>query len=100
MIWELSDGTRVHLGGRVEGESFLAKFLRRDMSKGPKGPLVYPDAMPSPGVTLDVNDPWHVNSLVTDVARCRGVAVVSAPHVEPIPGPPAKVDDSDGPRVY
>lgn len=89
--WELSDGTKVHLGGKVEGESTLALLLRQESEDARDGrpPSVFLEPMPCAPTPMDMDNAQHVNQWVRNTARCLRVAVLSAPDVPPIEGEPA-----------
>lgn len=94
MTWTFSDGTVVHLGGKVEGESILAKFVRRafDECRAGRGPMVDDGPAPGPMVRLDVNNAHHLAVWLENTANCLRVGVVSAPEVPDIEGEPVDVD--------
>jgi hypothetical protein len=54
VIWRLSDGTTVELGGKVEGPSLFAQRLRAQLVDGEVRVQVWPQ--PSSSVVLDVSD--------------------------------------------
>ncbi len=88
MKWVLSDGTVIHLGGEVEGDSPIAKVLRRELSPPYRLMPVHP--IPSGAVPLDPNNPHHLAEAISDATRCHEggrVGVVSAPEMpKPEPG--------------
>jgi hypothetical protein len=94
--WELSDGTKVHLGGKVEGVSLLAEFLRRGAAEAEEGhgPRIYDEPLPSESVPVDMSNARHVDIWVNDAAHCMGAIVVSAPAVEELEGQPEQSDDA------
>lgn len=101
MKWELSDGTEVHLGGRVRGSSPLAALLREDVAliKSGFGVTVQVEAMPSPPRRVDLDDAQLVNEWVRWRVRRFRVAVTSAPALAPIerlnpPLPPGATDET------
>lgn len=59
MLWRLSDGTTVELGGKVEGPTLLAQRLRALLEQGVRI-TIWPH--PAPSLELDVNDPGLVNA--------------------------------------
>lgn len=99
MRWELSDGTVVHLGGQVEGDSRVAKFLARDLDvRNRRRILLHP--IPCGDEPLDPNNPYHVRETVHTAVRCLGVALVSEPDLPMRSGtPPKKPDPKLGPVV-
>ena len=96
MIWNLSDGTVVHLGGKVEGDTALARELQHDSKLAKAGTPPYVMTLPPPGhEALRLDDAWHVHCWVNAAARRHGALVTGAPNVQA----PAEWDDSlpDGP---
>lgn len=83
MIWLLSDGTKVHLGGKVEGSTSLADKFREDAKRAKAG---YPRAvcsLPSPGTErLDLTNAWHLDCWVRDEADRARALVIDAPEVK------------------
>lgn len=100
MEWRFSDGTVVHLGGKVEGNGALAKQLlgEQEVERELHRPItVNVRPQPTSGVDLDVNNPRHVNNWACRGARRVGVELVSAPVLPPDPNPPAPpVREADG----
>lgn len=87
--WEFSDGTKFHLGGDVEGETPFAKRLRQgaEDARDGHGPAVFVDPMPCAPTPVDMSDPQLVNRWVSNIARCKGIAIASAPFVPLFEGP-------------
>jgi hypothetical protein len=95
MRWEFSDGTVVHLGGKVEGDSLFAQLTRETFEDCGKdyGPTVDDGPIPGPTVPMDPNNAHHVDVWLRNTARCLRVGIVSAPDVPPIEGGPLDVGD-------
>lgn len=105
MKWELADGTVVNLGGDVEGTSAVAAKLRMSAARARKGApdLLSVGMQPGGFEKLDLDDAQLVNVWVRTTAAKAGVAVLSAPDVEPIvsdedPGP--QFDADGNPVIY
>jgi hypothetical protein len=96
--WVFSDGTTVHLGGKVQGTSALAQAIRMDVSwskGGDRVPVrVHPN--PAPPDTLDLDDPQLVDAWLTNWSVRTDVSITSAPEVEPFPEEPGTDDDAPG----
>ena len=90
MKWQLSDGTVVHLGGKVEGESLFARLARDafERARGGDGPLHDEGPVPGKLVPLDVNDAHHIDVWLSSKAACLGVSVVTSPDVPAVQGKP------------
>ena len=87
--WTLSDGTEIALGGDITGDSDVADVLRDRVDcvrEGGRYPVQI-SAPPSPARDLDLDDPLLVDAWIRDVARWKGVELVSGPEVE---HPPAE----------
>jgi hypothetical protein len=86
MRWELSDGTEVHLGGRVRGTSELAKAIRADVLAARGGHLVpvQVEAPPSKPRRLDLDDAQLVHEWLLAACVRADATVSSAPELEPI----------------
>lgn len=99
--WKLTDGTVVHLGGNVEGDSPLAAQLRTAANEAKRGSPGTLCIGPPPGsrAVLDLDDAQLVNVWVRQVADRAGVAVYSAPNVEPFADDDREMVDEpdDGP---
>lgn len=104
--WELSDGTVVHLGGKVEGGSPLAAKLRTAANDAKAGA---PDLLcigPQPGYRelLDLDNAQLVNVWVRQQAARAGVFVRRAHEVEPWPDDERDATDAIDPdgrqRIY
>lgn len=83
MRWVFDDGTVVHLGGKVEGNSELARSLRLDVAQTTHAerPLALPlGPRPSEWVVLDVKNPHHVDSWLRNTPT--RAQLVAAPDVE------------------
>ena len=104
--WKLTDGTVVHLGGKVEGDSSLAALLRTAASRVTKGAPDLISVGPQPGSweRLDLSDAQLVNIWVRTAADKARVGIVSAPDVEPLAEEAERsnqTDSDDGtPVVY
>jgi hypothetical protein len=90
--WLFSDGTRVQLGGRVEGDGALARKLRSELELLPFGRARPVSVRPQPGggEELDTHNPYHVHAWCTGWAyslRTRGetITLKSAPALPPLP---------------
>lgn len=91
MIWTLSDGTTVYLGGKVEGDTVCARQLRHDSQLAKAGTPPCVMTLPPPGhELLRLDDAWHVHCWVNDTARRYGLLVTGAAEVKV----PAEWDDS------
>lgn len=93
MRWVFDDGTVVHLGGKVEGNSPLAKSLRQDVAKvGTENPLsVQLSARPSPWVAVDLRNPLHVDEWLRNEPKSR---LVEFPALErPVRTPSGGADE-------
>jgi hypothetical protein len=90
LIWNLSDGTTVHLGGKVEGDTACARELRHGSELAKAGTPPYVMTLPPPGhEALRLDDAWHVHCWVNAAARVHGL-LVNGPEVTA----PAEWDDS------
>jgi len=80
MIWQYIDGTVVHLGGKVEGDSLFARLARDTFERAgtEDGPL---HCSVGEDVPLDTHNPHHVDVWLSDTARCLGVLAIATPDV-------------------
>lgn len=100
MEWLFSDGTRVQLGGNVEGAGALARKLRDQLELLPYGRACGVAVEPEPAgkVQLDPGNPYHVDAWVREWLRwVPGVELVSAPKLAALARARAESDSS---RVY
>lgn len=81
--WTFSDGTVLHSGGAVEGDSVLAEGLRRDVeaSKGRFPPKVAVAPLPDGYWQLDAEVDFTLNALAQETAR-RNQAIVTTAYAE------------------
>jgi hypothetical protein len=106
VIWKLSDGTTVELGGSVEGDSVLAQRLRYRLERGGVRVTIWPP--PGGDVELDPADAALLNAWLDAeiewLERVRGstVKLTERPEgIPPLPPPPWKSDpDAPADRVY
>jgi hypothetical protein len=96
MKWTISDGTVVHLGGKVEGDGGVALRLRTDLELMQAGRAVYVSVAPEPGgsESLNVNNPVHVNAWVADAVRwVDGASLTGYPvlGIEPVESEPDRI---------
>ncbi len=91
MRWLLSDGTSIHLGGKVEGSTSFARELRDELTRAVAGEEVLVQVWPIgfPGHRLDVNDPALLDRYIRDEAgrpcnKWMMVEVLEAPEVGPL----------------
>lgn len=85
MRWRFADGTEVQLGGKVEGQSKLARRLREQLELLPEGrardvPL---DPEPAGGERLVLSSPYHIDAWCRDWGRILGVELAEAPELPP-----------------
>lgn len=102
MKWRFSDGT-IYEGGKVQGDSALAREIRLDLSrvKAGIGVLVQVDVCPSERERLELDDPQLVHAWLWALGVRHDVRVVSAPELPPIePAWPAEDDDDPPGTVY
>lgn len=101
MIWRLSDGTTVTLGGEVVGLSDTAMLLRDGIAGVLGGLPLTVSVHPSPGgdVQLDPDDPVTLDVFVRNAARTHGVDVVEAPEVEVPPDPRGELPEPEADEV-
>lgn len=86
--WVLSDGTKVSLGGKVEGSSFTAQRLRGLMSALGTDP-VYVNAGDAPfSVKLDPELPHLLDSFLRESATVVSAPAFDRPAAKPRPAPP------------
>lgn len=97
MKWEFSDGTVVHLGGKVQGDSDLAKAIRLDVSRMKAGfpVLVQVDVCPSEQRRLELDDAPLFDAWLNQHSVQTDVAITSAPEVDPIERVGWPVEDED-----
>jgi len=83
MAWQLSDGTKVHKGGRVIGTSDLADALRLDIAAVKRGWSVASPIgpMPSGSSDLDLDSELSVDAWLRAHASLYGVEIESGPSV-------------------
>lgn len=80
MKWTFSDGTVLHIGGKVDGESPLAMKLKQQADEASLGRPHAVQALPPPGLQLlNVDDPWHVHVWAHEEALRAGIAISDAP---------------------
>jgi hypothetical protein len=79
--WRFAEGTVVHLGGNVEGDSPWADELRRTVVAARRGwgPTVFMEAQPSDGEPMNVDDPDHVDQWLRDLERCLDMTLAEVP---------------------
>lgn len=97
-VWTFADGTVVREGGVVEGSSAFAVRIRERMDEHRAGQqrLTVRDS-PSGRGPVDLDDVRLLKLWLSDVARCRGVEILSAPDVPHVPADPnAAPYDPDG----
>jgi hypothetical protein len=105
VIWKLSDGTTVELGGNVEGDSVLAQRLRYRLERGDRVSVWAP---PGGDVELDPADAALLNAwLDAEIewhTRVQGstVKITERPEgIPPLPPPPWTLDpEAPADRVY
>lgn len=81
--WAFSDGTILHSGGAVEGDSALAESLRRDVeaSKGRFPPKVAVAPLPDGYWPLDAELDFTLHALAQETAS-RNQAIVTTAYAE------------------
>lgn len=80
--WHISDGTKVSLGGNVEGKTAFADGLRRDVKDVEAGHPRSVQSLPPPGTErLNLDDAWHVDCWVRDEATRNGLITITGPEV-------------------
>lgn len=99
MIWKLSDGTVIHLGGRVEGTTTIAQELRVHLSSIKSVAVA---AEPAEGIPFNPDDPQLLdrairNYLVIPANDWMMVRLLEAPEVEPIQTEPRRAVPRSGP---
>jgi hypothetical protein len=85
-FWRFSDGTVIHLGGRVKGESPFAQEMRAAF--GRDGLKVHLWPLPSQATLLDKNNLTHMHLTLFEAARQAGVKITKKPDNIPAPPPP------------
>jgi hypothetical protein len=85
MMWVMSDGTEVDLGGEVRGASAFAQDLRELLSGrfGPPGVSVYPQ--PAGDMEVDLGDPTLLDMWLFQRGtwgRAEPVRIVQRPEFE------------------
>lgn len=75
MLWVFSDGTRLRIGGVVEGAGPFADLIRVLLSAEKQTRRVYVQGPAS--VPLDPNNPWLLDLWARNLARSRGLRVTS-----------------------
>lgn len=89
MTWRLSDGTTVELGGNVDGDSYVAQWLRAELDTYPFVTLGTEPCEPTP---LNVADAAQVNRWLDDAVdvlrrvQRRDIRVTARPDdIPPLP---------------
>lgn len=99
--WRFSDGTVVHLGGVVDGDSAFAREVRQELARPDVEVSIWP--LPGGSVPLDKNDPALLNAFLWDssyIPRQRGeLELVDAPDVPDLPPDPRPGENVPG-RIY
>lgn len=105
MHWRFADGTEVQLGGKVEGQSKLARTLREQLVLLPEGRAreVPMSAPPADGERLVLSSPYHMDAWCRMWGQQLSVSLTSAPFLPAMHAPAD--DDADRapderPRVY
>lgn len=101
MTWEYSDGTTVELGGKVEGDTYFAQFLREELATFP---TVVVRPHPGGDDPLNPDDPAHLNAWLAQrlewLTRVRGSTVTLTAAPADIPPLPAFEYEHVPGRVY
>ena len=83
--WILSDGTKVYLGGKVEGDSFTAKRVRDELSAAKREPVNSCYGPPPHCPRLDVDAPHLLDAFLRVLARVKSAPEFEKPSAEPRP---------------
>ena len=99
MQWRFADGTVVQLGGRVTGESHLARTLRVQLELLPEGYARDVPIGPPPGgdERLVLTSPYHIAAWCRLWGQQLGVELVEAPTLPPLHEHDSADDDDAGP---
>jgi hypothetical protein len=104
MIWTVSDGTTVELGGNVEGATVLAQQLRQELARPGLQVTIWP--LPDGKVDLDPNNPALLDAwLREEIAwrnRARGLPLklTSPDNVPALPPSPWADQPHEPDTVY
>lgn len=82
--WELEDGTKIYLGGKVEGDSFEAKRIRGDFADVRRGVNVSSGWGPLPShEPLNLNTPHLVDCYLREEYQVQSGPQVEYPKLKP-----------------
>jgi hypothetical protein len=83
-LWELEDGTKVYLGGKVEGDSFEARRLRSEFAEVRRGVNVGSGWGPLPSdEPLNLDTPHLLDSYLRDGYQLKSWPTVIYPKLTP-----------------
>jgi len=81
MTWLFVDGTALHLGGAVDGDSAFAIWLRLLLEHHRQTPCVWVSPLLRGSDLLDVSNPLHLHALARDAL----MPLSTTPEFEAIP---------------